>query len=456
MQKWRIPTIIFFVILTAAILTTIWLNLPSKLPTNTAEIDACTRYGIVFDRSSISRIFQDPGAVLKDPSLFWTEDLAYQLVGLAPQYTGVSLPPDRWTENIEKVLSLSDQERESEESFARSLEINEHADTFCQNALPVILSLLPDGANLSTAVYLSVFTDPPYFAFRSSVVMNTDVPSYLGKTSKFFNLLGHEIFHVGYFDFQPHQTEVWSDFYPTKVALTTLQNDGLAVYTQYLLSSHYPAPAEIELLLLENKLAVRFFIQQVNDLLQQMEVLSEAEIMRQTFTGMNQRALYVVGAHMARTIDEGLGRDILVETVSRGPGSFIATYNTVAEDGMEVFEIPEPEDLSAIQVLREAAIQGDLEVLADAIYVIRTEGIENPGGETFEHLASTGLLLLKMEQSSSAVDVFQIMVSLFPDHPYSYLYLGDAYTQNGELDKAQEAYSRAMELDPRVAPAATQ
>jgi len=453
MKKWRLLIVIIFVVLTAAVLTAIWLYFPSKLPPNTAEVDECARYGIVFDRSSVTRIFQDPGAVLEDPSLFWTEDHAYQQVALAPQYRGVLLPPEGWEENIEKVRSLSEQKREGEEPFARSIEINEHADTFCQKALPVILSLLPEDADLSTTVFLAAFTDPPYFAFRSNVVMNTADSSYFGKTSVFFNILSHEIFHIGYFDFQPYQTEVWSDFYPIKVFLTTLQNDGLAVYTMHLLSSEYPAPVEIELLLLENKLAVNILVNRVNSLLQETAVLSEDAIMSKAFSGINQRALYVVGAHMARTIDENLGRDVLVETVRKGPRSFITTYNTVAEDGMEVYEIPEPEELSIIQVLRQAAIKGDLEVLADAIYTISTEGIENSGGETFEHLMSTGLLFLKTEQASSAVDVFQIMVSLFPDHPYSYLYLGDAYTQNGDVDKAQEAYTRAMEIDPRVVPA---
>jgi tetratricopeptide (TPR) repeat protein len=372
---------------------------------------------------------------------------------MAPWYRGKSIPPDGWAQNIESILALSDQEREDEKPFARSTEIIEHADTYCQNALPIILSLLPDNADLSTTVYLSAFTDPPYFAFRSNVVMNTDVRSYFGKTSKFFSLLGHEILHIGYFDFQPYQTEVWSDFYPTKVFLTTLQNDGLAVYTQYLISSYYPAPAEIELFLLENKLAVNILINRVNDLLQETAVLSEAEIMSKAFSGINQRALYVVGAHMARTIDESLGRDVLVKTVSNGPHSFITTYNSVAENGKMVYEIPEPEELSLIQVLRQAAVQRDMGVLGDTINAINTSRIENPGGETFEHLLSTGLLLLKDEQTGLAVEVFQLMVLLFPDHPYSYLYLGDAYTQKGDLDKAQEAYVRALEIDPWVTPA---
>jgi Flp pilus assembly protein TadD len=69
---------------------------------------------------------------------------------------------------------------------------------------------------------------------------------------------------------------------------------------------------------------------------------------------------------------------------------------------------------------------------------------------------STGLLLLKKEQSGLAVEVFQLMVSLFPDHPYSYLYLGDAYTHNGDINKAQQAYLKALEIDPKVAPTVNQ
>ena len=95
-------------------------------------------------------------------------------------------------------------------------------------------------------------------------------------------------------------------------------------------------------------------------------------------------------------------------------------------------------------------------MLAETITMINTSKIENPGGATFEHLMSTGLLLLKNDQSGLAVEVFQLMVMLFPNHPNSYLYLGDAYTRKGVFDKAQEAYLRALEIDPRMAPAVNQ
>jgi tetratricopeptide (TPR) repeat protein len=352
--------------------------------------------------------------------------------------------------NIERLTSLSNTEREDETAFARSLEIVEHWNSFCQHALPVIASLLPEDADLGTMVYLTAFSEPPYFAYNSNVVMNTDVLSYLGKTSKLFNLLGHELLHIGYFNYQPYQTEVWSDNYPTMVLLTTLQNDGLAVYTQYLLNSIYPAPAEIELLLLDSQLVVDWLMDRVNTLLQDAEKLPEAEIMSEVFEGLNQRALYVVGAHMAKTIDEHLGREALAQTVAEGPRAFIRTYNTVAEVGQELHEIPEPTDLSPIQVLRQAALQGDLDAVEVAIDVIEATEIENPGGAFFEHLMSAGLLLLEEDQASLAVEVFRIMVDLFPDHPYGYLNLGDAYRQMGDLSEADAAYQQVLEIDPRL------
>jgi hypothetical protein len=52
-----------------------------------------------------------------------------------------------------------------------------------------------------------------------------------------------------------------------------------------------------------------------------------------------------------------------------------AGHNTVAEDGMEIYKIPEPEKLSAIQTLRQTAIQGDMDVLADTINTINISEI---------------------------------------------------------------------------------
>jgi predicted Zn-dependent protease len=136
--------------------------------------------------------------------------------------------------------------------------------------------------------------------------------------------------------------------------------------------------------------------------------------------------------------------------VRRGPRSFVETYNMVAEGGMRVYEIGEPAELSAIQALRLAAIEGEMEAVETTLDRMRSEGIENPGGETFEHLVSAGLVLLKNEEPGAAIEVFELLVGLFPEHPDSYLYLSEAYTRNGDMEEADEATAKAVEIDPRM------
>ncbi len=240
---------ILFAILISIGLLAIWVYPLPELPTTSKEKGACTHHGINFDFSSIRYIYQNPDAILEDPGLFWKEDPAYKLVAMAPQYAGKSLPPDGWVKHIEKISSLSDQKIEEEKPFVRSAEIIEHADTFCQNALPVILSLLPDDADIRTTVYVTAYNEPAFFVFRGNLVMDAECPTLFDAKTEFFNILSHEIFHIGYFDIQPYQTEVWSNHYPTTVLLTVLQNDGLAVYTQYLVSSLYPKPGEFDFLI---------------------------------------------------------------------------------------------------------------------------------------------------------------------------------------------------------------
>jgi len=47
-----------------------------------------------------------------------------------------------------------------------------------------------------------------------------------------------------------------------------------------------------------------------------------------------------------------------------------------------------------------------------------------------------------------AAEVFQLAVTLFPDHAPNYLGLGHAYAALGERALAIESLKRALELDP--------
>ncbi|UCC16969.1 MAG: hypothetical protein JSU58_11535 [Dehalococcoidales bacterium] len=441
--------IVFIIIITAGLL---WLFLPSRLPEKVDVGDIDQKYAINYDVSSIDALYHNPEMILEDAPRFWATDSAYQLVSLAPHYRTTELPPDGWISDIEKLSTMSIEKREREKGYARSEEILEHADTFYEYGLPVILSLLPEEADLSTTVYLTDFNEPAWFAFESNVVINIGDPSPFIQTTNIFNIIAHELFHIGYFDLQPFQTDTWSDYYPANVILSTLHNDGMAVYTQYLLSSVYSNRTDIELMFLRFKPAVNIMVNRVNELISEIETLSEEELMQQVYFGSNRRALYVAGAYMARTIDERLGRESLIETVRQGSSSFISTYNAIADEGMEIVEIPEPEKLSPIQKLRQSALAGDYETIPVRLREVEKSMTDEPGGAVFEQLRSTGLILKEDNQSALAVEVFNLMTILFPDHSNVYMYLGNAYAQNGDDSSAQAAYTKAIEIEPRLEP----
>jgi hypothetical protein len=368
---------------------------------------------------------------------------------MAPKHRAKTLPPAGWISKVERLVKKDPPDRLKDPAYARSAQIAEHSDDFCSIAVPVIRSLLPADADLATTVYATVLSDPAAFAYRSKVVMNTDAPGYFGQATTFFGVLGHELFHIGYFERQPHQTEVWPDNYGLHVLLITLQNDGLAVYTQHELAEFYPQPTEMNLLLLDSKLAVRYLVSRVNLLLVEAESVELGDPMVTAFNGMSQRALYVVGAHMARTIDEWLGRDVLRETVAAGPRAFIRTYNSVAKPSLQIYEVAEPVELSPTQVVRKAALEDDPDQLRAALGSVASSG-RQPGGETFEHLSCAGLVLLSKDRPDLAVEVFQGLVQLFPEHPFAHLHLADAYRLCGDPARAELEYHRATTIEPRI------
>jgi len=445
-----IVLIVVLVGLASAALFVRWVSLPSELPEPTAETGACARYGISFDSSSVEAIFTRPEEIVGDPAAFWAADPAYGRVAQAPIYRGADTPPEGWEREIEKVERMPADERLEHAAYLRSQEIMAHRETFCAQALPLLRSLLPERADLSSTVYLSAFNNPGCFAYRSDVVMITDSAVWLNKTSAFFNILGHELFHIGYFNHQPFQTEAWPESYPLRVILTTLQNDGLAVYAQHELAATYAMPLEIDQMLLDSGPAVSLLIGRVNRLLDQADTLPEAEAMAAAYDGANRTALYVVGAHMARTIDRELGRGALADTVAAGPRSFIRAYNRLADEGQRIRQIEDPAELSPSQVLRLAAVREDDGLVREALGRIERQPPAEPGGAVFDDLMNAGFVL-GTRQPELALRAFELLVALFPDHPFSHLNLAEACGRLGDSACQEEGYAQAVALDPRLA-----
>ena len=52
-------------------------------------------------------------------------------------------------------------------------------------------------------------------------------------------------------------------------------------------------------------------------------------------------------------------------------------------------------------------------------------------------------------------EVFQLLVAIFPEHPYAHVHLGDAHRRCGDLAKAETSFNRAIDIEPRISTALT-
>jgi tetratricopeptide (TPR) repeat protein len=80
-------------------------------------------------------------------------------------------------------------------------------------------------------------------------------------------------------------------------------------------------------------------------------------------------------------------------------------------------------------------------------------GIDSYGyGADFDEiewdLNMTGHRLLDLGKVSEAIELFSMIVTMYPDSPNAYESLAEAYTAEGDIDLAVENYLKAQELDP--------
>jgi hypothetical protein len=123
-----------------------------------------------------------------------------------------------------------------------------------------------------------------------------------------------------------------------------LQNEGMATYVGYKGLKEFPR-CRTDMLkddykLFENPEEINALLNKMNKLFKNALTLGGKELKDTLWqVGSIDRAYYVVGCFMARTIDEKLGRNALVETISSGPKSFLRTYNSLVEGKLRVFDL---------------------------------------------------------------------------------------------------------------------
>ncbi|UCG33493.1 MAG: tetratricopeptide repeat protein [Phycisphaerales bacterium] len=411
--------------------------------------ETAARWTIHFDISPIDRLVIRAEEVLEDPDAFWQTDPAYHLVRSWHEWNNIPIPMRTWRTRVEAYANMSRSERNRSPAVRMARKLRKQKNTLLQKAVPHICSFLPDlPTGMTTTIYFTAETYPRAIGVGDNVVLDVTNDYWQGSDSTLLNTAVHELFHAAYGWHLCAQTETPLANAAVYAQLSTLHNEGLATFVAYKAQHLFPAPAEQDYTLLDDPARVRRAHKLVNRLLREAETLSPDKLCKDAWRiGVEQRAFYVLGAHMARTIDENVGRDAVADTIARGPRSFVSAYNNVVDEEQRVVEFQAPDQPSWPHRLRLAAAQRDYDTLRQ---LLATAALPE-AGDMFaaeEPFICAGRLLLRHERYDLAVEVLECTTRLFPELAAGHYFLGEACRHAADADRAVASYRRTLELDP--------
>jgi hypothetical protein len=302
----------------------------------------CLQSRIRFDDSSIEKLVLHPEDVLANPDLFWASDSAYQLVKLWHQEVSLPIPMEQWKGWVQKLKNRSAEEREKNTQLIAVKSMIKKEKEFNDKAIPYICSFLPkDCPTISTTIYFTTAI------MASGFQMGNDIVIY-GENADKDNLLIHELFHKGQRACQSMSDENVSKDSTLNQFYINLLIEGTATYVGYKALKEFPNVDPLiqnDYRFLQDANTLNRLREKLNEILKKVPSLVGTEAGQKELrdslwqVGSTDRAFYVVGWYMAKTIDEKLGRDALVETILKGPRSFLRTYNSLVDERLWVLDL---------------------------------------------------------------------------------------------------------------------
>ncbi len=310
-------------------------------PARAQDSTLCLDSRITLETGTLEKIVRHPEQVIETGGSFWRNEKAMYYTQQWAEGVNVGIPYLRWWNRVQQLTELSEEERSQHPLLLMTDSIIAAQDAFVEAAIPHICSFFPDSTDISIPIYFTAFVPPRSFV-SGGVVINVSASYWKGDVQNILNNLTHEIFHVGYSHLRPHRTEAALDDEQLYGMLDALQNEGTATYVGYRAVDDFPAPNELDYPMLEDPDDVERLLGEINGLFSEVGAVTGDELQRLSWRkGVTDRGYYVVGAHMAQTIDSQLGRAALIETLEAGPLSFVTRYNGLVAADRQV-KLPNP------------------------------------------------------------------------------------------------------------------
>ncbi len=295
---------------------------------------------IQLDNSSLQKIVLHPESILEDPEAFWQNDPAYQLYQQWHQMVGAPVDMEQWTKGLQLFVETPQEERPQNAQLLLSQKAMnpEKIKAFNDRAIPFLYAFLPENTpSITTTIYFTTAIQSNGFQ------MNNDVVIY-GENADKENLFIHELFHRCQRALSPI-SERNPEFQALDQLYLLLWAEGTATYVAQQALKEFPTVDPLlqrDYQLLQDSTSTDRLREKLNELYQSaaLNTIDQKILLGQFIQiGVMQRAFYMVGYHMAATIDGQLGRDTFKKALLHGPKYFIEQYNAVVEEEEQVVDL---------------------------------------------------------------------------------------------------------------------
>jgi len=293
---------------------------------------------IRFDGSSLELLVLHPEIVLANPDSFWSSDSAYKRVKQWHKNVSFPVPMEKWNKWMQDLKVVPADEREKNAQLVAARTMIPKEKEFNERAVPYLCSFLPKGCpEINTTIYFTTAIVASGFQMGNSIII-------YGANADKDNMFIHELFHQGFDQYnhmkfcRSHKDSLMYQIY------NSIQNEGMATYVGYNALKEFPHirtdMIKDDYVMFESIEEVKSLLYSMNNLLKKAFLLPEKELRDSLWQlGSIDRAYYVVGCFMAKTIDEKLGREALVETISNGSQSFLDSYNSLVDEKLLVHDL---------------------------------------------------------------------------------------------------------------------
>jgi hypothetical protein len=307
--------------------------------------DTNSKIKVIIDTSSIKNIYLETKEILKDTAAYWETDSALKAIKRFREKQNRPVPDPEWEKIISQIAKLPKKKRQNHPHLRMALEVAEKADFFRSTAIPYVSTFLPnaDKMDFTLTVYLTAHTRAYRFMMNNELFIDVAHERWKGSSQNILNNLVMVVFDLGFLECRVARIEKPLD-QKIYTLLEYLQRRGITTYVGYKALDKFPVKDVEYYNLLESESECARLRNKLNDLFSEAKTMADKDLRKKAVEiGIRGYAYPVVGAYMAKTIEEKLGLEALKDTITQGPLSFLKTYNRLVDDDKKILDFSDGE-----------------------------------------------------------------------------------------------------------------